>query len=522
MLKSRRLWAILGGIALLLICGGVVASRVLASRQQNAAELKTGDVSQITAVSSVESSGSVAAQQSATVFWGTTGKVATVNVKAGDKVNAGDVLMTVDPASAPQNVVLAQADIITAQKALDELLHPANMTIANAQKAVADAQDALDKARRDLISVETPGGKSVADALSDAKLALDNAQANVQLAANSSDVQALNNAAVQVDEAFRFYQDAKAKYDASNEKTEYLALLQQAQAAYNNALANQQTIALRAQTDQANKDDALKKAQDKYEQAQANFNAAQLGPDANKLAIAKAKVAVAEATLADAKDKLDKLTNGADPNDIAVAKAKVQAAQAAVEALTIKAPFAGEVLVVNYQPGDAVSQSLAAVVMANRSVLHVDVSVDETDVSDILPGDPVTVTFNSLPDLNLDGQVSQINPVGSAVQGLVKYTVRVDLVKVDPKVLLGMTADVSIVTDKNEGALAVPLDAVQLDPQGEFVNRVKADNTLERVNVVSGEVQGELVVVTGDLKPGDKVQMVEPKPTDNGSPFGPG
>ncbi len=521
-MKSKRTWLIIGGIVLVLVCAGVVAFRAFASRQPANAALKTGEVTQITAVSSVESSGSVAALQSASVFWATTGTVGTVNVKAGDKVKAGEVLMTVDPATAPQSVILAQADIITAQNALDELLHPTDMAVANARKAVADAQDALDKAKRDLKSVESPAGQSVFDAVSDAKLALDNAQADVQLAANSADAQALNNAAVQVDEAFRFYQDAKAKYDASNEKTEYLALLRQAEAGYNNALAAQQTIILRVQTDQANKDNALKKAQDKYEQAVANLNAAQLGPDANKLAIAQAKVAVAEAALADAQDKLDKLLNGADPDDIAVAQAKLQAAQATVESLTIKAPFDGEVLIVNYRPGDAVSQSLAAVTLANRSQLHVDVSVDETDVSEIQVGDPVTVAFNSLPDMQLKGEVSLINPVGTSVQGLIKYTVRVELAETNPQVLLGMTADVMIVTNEDEGALAVPLDAVQLDPQGEFVNRVKADNTLERVDIVSGQVQDDLVVITGPLQPGDKVQVVEPKPTDNGSPFGPG
>jgi hypothetical protein len=35
-------------------------------------------------------------------------------------------------------------------------------------------------------------------------------------------------------------------------------------------------------------------------------------------------------------------------------------------------------------------------------------------------------------------------------------------------------------------------------------------------------VQGDLVVVTGPLQPGDKVQMVKPVPVNNGSPFGPG
>lgn len=520
MLRSRRFWLILIGAIILLAVAGVVASRVLAGRQQTAVTLETGEVTQITAVSSVESSGAIVAEQSAQLVWSTTGAVETVAVKPGDKVKTGDVLMSLNPLSAQQNVILAQADLINNKKALDELLNPTDSAIASARQTVADAKDSLDKAKRDLTSVENPAGKGVHTAASDAKLALDTAQANLELTNNSADVQAYNTAKVATDQAFRRYQDAKAKYDESNGKTEFLQLLQQAEANYQNALSDQNTLLLKIQTDQANKEDAVQKAQDKYNDAAANLNAALAGPDANKLAIAQAKVAVAEAGFADAQDKLGKLLNGADPNDIAAATARYQAALATVAQLQIRAPFDGEVLVVNDQPGDTVGLGGVAITLADRSQLHIEVSVDESDISQIQVGDPVTVTFDSIPHLTLDGEVALINPVGSTQQGLVRYTLRVNLLGADPRVLLGMTASVTIVTDTNEGALVVPLDAVQLDQQGEFVNRLKAGNALERVPVTSGNVQGDLVVVTGDLKVGDKVQVVKPKPTNSGSPFG--
>ena len=73
------------------------------------------------------------------------------------------------------------------------------------------------------------------------------------------------------------------------------------------------------------------------------------------------------------------------------------------------------------------------------------------------------------------------------------------------------------------GVLAVPLDAVQFDAKNkvEFVNRVNADGTLERVTVISGQMQEELVVITGAVQPGDKVELVTPKPSSS-NPFGPG
>jgi HlyD family secretion protein len=177
-----------------------------------------------------------------------------------------------------------------------------------------------------------------------------------------------------------------------------------------------------------------------------------------------------------------------------------------VNGLTLTAPFAGEVLAVNYQPGDAVAVTQAAVTVANRQVLRVEAQIDEADIRHIAVGNPVEVTFEALPGVKLSGKVTWINAAGATLQGLVKYTVRTELTETDPGVLLGMTADVSILADQQAGALAVPLGAVLRDQQGEFVNRVQG-TAVERVSVTSGAVQGSLVVVAGALQPGDEVQV---------------
>jgi HlyD family secretion protein len=94
---------------------------------------------------SVGATGSVRAAQSATLNWQISGVVDKVNVKVGDKVSKGDVLATLDPTSLPQNVILAQSDLVTAQKSLFDLLH-SDTDRANAWIALRDAQDAFKKA----------------------------------------------------------------------------------------------------------------------------------------------------------------------------------------------------------------------------------------------------------------------------------------------------------------------------------------------------------------------------------------
>jgi HlyD family secretion protein len=524
-MKSGRTWAIV--IGLLIVVGlGIGGFLFVRSRQQAAApKIVFGDVTQITAVSAVETTGSVAPQQSGSASWTTIGLINAVNVKVGDTVKKGTILMMLEPATVPQNVIMAQADLINAQKVLDDLLHPTELSVSNAQKAVADATDALKTARKDLTNVENPASKALYDAVNDAKLALQNAQTTATLNRVSADSTALKTTEDSRNLAYTRLQRAQVAMDDCNkiscgERVQRENELTAAQQAYQTADNNYQAALLKFQNNTVNQADSVAKAQKKYDDAVANLNSALQGPDQNKLAIAKSKVAVAEASLADAQNKLDKLTKGADPKDVAAAQARVLAAEATVASLAVFAPFDGEVVAVNYQVGDTAVTGQPAVTLVNRTKLHLDVAVDESDVSHIRVGNPVTLTFDSLPEVSLKGQVVQVNPLGATVQGLVKYTVRVNVDDTNPQVLIGMTANVKIVTDTNTGALAVPLDAVQLDQQGEFVMRQKADGSTERVDIKSGQVQGDEVVVTGPLKPGEKVQVVKPVPTRNGSPFG--
>lgn len=526
MFKSRRFWLIAGVLVIVIAVGAVIAARVLSARQQFAAggasgAASTGEVTTITALTTVETSGGVSALQSTSLSWSTTGKVSTVAVNVGDQVSAGEVLMALDPASAPQNVVLAQVDLITAKKNLDDLLHPSALILANAQKAVVDAQDALTKAEKDLRNAQNPVGQNLYDSVADAELALTTSQATLQLTNVSQDASAYQNAVFITNWYRRHLEELQTQLANDSGNQALKDQVEQAQNTYQAKLSEQLTLQLRITTDQANKADAVAKAQDKLDTAQANLNSALAGPDATKVTSAQAKVAVAEAVLAEAQQKLAKLTQP-DPNDVAVAQARVQAAQMAVNALNLTAPFDGEVLTINYLPGDSVSPNQVAIVLANRSQLHVDVLVDESDIGTVAVGQAVTATFDAIPELTLAGTVAQINPVGQASQGLIKYVVRVDLAETDPRVLLSMTANIVIVTKVEAGMLAVPLDAVQLDGQGEFVNRITATGQIERVNVVSGQTQDDIVIVAGDLKPGDQVQLFIPVPTNNGGPFGGG
>src|SRR5712692_1593173 len=133
--RRSRLWPVLVVLVVLALAAGgaylAFGSRLL-GRAGQAAAIQTGTVTSITAVSTVADSGSVAAQQSAAVFWKTTGTVADVLVQPGAHVQTGDVLMRVDPLSAPGSVIQAESDLLAAQTALDDLQHPSALSLATA------------------------------------------------------------------------------------------------------------------------------------------------------------------------------------------------------------------------------------------------------------------------------------------------------------------------------------------------------------------------------------------------------
>ena len=78
------------------------------------------------------SSGTVRAIQSAALDWQISGVVDKVNVKVGDQVKKGDILATLDKSQLPQNVILAQSDLVNAQQALQD----ASSDTASAQAAM--------------------------------------------------------------------------------------------------------------------------------------------------------------------------------------------------------------------------------------------------------------------------------------------------------------------------------------------------------------------------------------------------
>jgi len=138
--RRTRIWL---GVGLVLL---VVVVLIIASRGRNAANtaFQTTPLGRGELTATVGATGTVRAAQSAILNWQTTGTVDAVNAKVGDSVREGEVLASLAMSSVPQSVIQAQANLVSAERALQDVM---SMT-SSAQAAIAlkEAQDAYKKA----------------------------------------------------------------------------------------------------------------------------------------------------------------------------------------------------------------------------------------------------------------------------------------------------------------------------------------------------------------------------------------
>ena len=136
---------VLLSLALILVLAAtffvIQSNRAAEGVQYQTEAARMGDIT-----TSVEADGRVRSYQSATYVWKTGGVIEVVNFQVGDTVAKGDLLASLEKASLPSELIQAEADLIYAKQALEDLLGSSGTEAANAAIALREAQEAYDDA----------------------------------------------------------------------------------------------------------------------------------------------------------------------------------------------------------------------------------------------------------------------------------------------------------------------------------------------------------------------------------------
>jgi RND family efflux transporter MFP subunit len=239
---------------------------------------------------------------------------------------------------------------------------------------------------------------------------------------------------------------------------------------------------------------------------------------------AEAQLSAAEST----RDRLKKAseTPGAIAgNELILAQKQVEAAQALVAAkrqavravqgsvgtlkdleayLRITAPFDGTVTDRLVHPGALVGPGADPVMLVIQQIAHLRlvVPVPEEDAGGIVRGAQVQFHVPAYPERAYTGVVARI--AHSLDQKTRTMAVELDVFNRDASLSPGMYPSVKWPVRRAHPSLMVPKTSVVTTTERTFVIR-NHDGRAEWVNVTKGVADGDLIEVSGDLKPGDTV-----------------
>jgi len=494
-------------VILILVAGAFLGVRYVSARNAaaaaaTAASIQTAPVVRGTITTSILATGSVRADKSTTLSWQTSGTVNQVTVKAGDIVTAGQILATLLPESLPQNVILAQADLDNAQKALDDLLN-SEVPMVQAKVALESAQKALDDYTYNFPVLQAQAQTALATAQTNYTTMSNRRAALNQTRASQAQIDAANAAYILAQqgvlEAQKKYQNTQRLKPTDPRRAYALTQLANAEAKRDAALATLNWyLGKPTEADIAAADANLATATADLAQAQYNWDQIKDGPNTTDMQMLQAQVA-------DAQRAYDRIKNGPDPVDVAAARAKVAADQATLNQAFIKAPIDGVVTDIQVSLGDQVSSGQVAFRIDTLARLMVDVQISEVDIASVQVDQPVKMTFDAIPGKTYNGKVTNVAMFGTSTQGLVQFGVTLQFTDADASVKPGMTAAVSIITQRKPNVLIVPNRSIHVQGNQRYVTILSEGNQVQ-VNVTVGLVNDTSSEITsGSLKEGDEV-----------------
>ena len=244
---------------------------------------------------------------------------------------------------------------------------------------------------------------------------------------------------------------------------------------------------------------------------------------------AKLKLADAEQALreAETKQKSDKALNKAtiESTEHASAKAKfdVQRAERALAQMSIRAPSAGTISLLQhwtgssdapYRPGDRAWPGASIAELPDATTLRISARVDETERGRLAPKQPVTVQLNAIPDRQFTGHIEQIGAIASMdfTSGWPitrNFILEITLDQTDARFKPGISGQVTVIVDRVPDAITIPAQAMFLR-SGQNVAYVWRGTQFEEHAIEVGRRSGDKIMVAKGVSAGDLVALKDP------------
>lgn len=189
---------------------------------------------------------------------------------------------------------------------------------------------------------------------------------------------------------------------------------------------------------------------------------------------------------------------------LASARAQSRRAANSADELKLRAPIAGDIEQVFFQPGEFVPAGQPVVSLSGAQALEVQIGLPERLIDSIHPGDSAQLSLPFFNDRPIQGTLTRVSPAAGAGQ-LFQAVISVSS---DAHLRPGLSVEWHLKAANGPGLL-VPSNAIA-SPGDSHRPRVYVvrDDRVHAVPVSLGELVGDRVRVTGDLTAGDAVVTV--------------
>ncbi len=548
-----------GAIAIALVAGSYFGYTKIFS-DGGIVRYATAQAQKGTLIVSLSGTGQVSVSNQVDIKPKASGDVVYVGVKNGQEVKAGALIAQLDARDAQKAVRDAETNLESAKLSLEKLKEPADtLSTLQAENALAQAQQSKQKAEEDLKKAYEDGFNTIANAFLD----LPGVMAGLQDMLFSStlggggqwNIDYYANIVQNYDDgvALRLRDDVHTKYRAAREAYDKNFTDYKSASRFSDEKTIEQLITQTYDTTKLiaeavkSTNNLIQFYQDKLTErnfkpvAGSDTHLASLSSytgttNSNLLSLLSIKTTIqtsedaivnADRSIAEKTESLAKLKAGTDVLDIQSSELTVKQRENALldakEKLAdyyVRAPFAGVIAETDVQKGDLVSPASVLAMLITRQKFA-EVSLNEVDVAKVKVGQKATLTFDAIPDLTIAGQVSEIDTVGTASQGVVTYNIKIAFDTQDERVKPAMSVSAAIVTEAKPNVLLVPNSAVKSQGGVSYVEMVGGDdrnialaanasgailkNSPRRQQIEVGTASDEFTEVTSGLNEGDVI-----------------
>jgi RND family efflux transporter MFP subunit len=471
----------------------------------------------------VDITGKVKPSQELKLAFEKTGKIAWVGVEVGDRVFAGQGLVSLENADILAQLNKAKAGLSVQTAELEKLktgtrqeeIQVAEIKLSNAQKqAVADLEEDYANALSELSTSLTIAENAIFT-LTDLQYAHfmgSDQESSLIGSAKSEAIFALYGAS----NGSRLSNDAISKLESNGAKA--TLIFAQTSSTYEDidkALGEMKNSLekIKAGLDAVPISSTITSTEETdLNTEKTNVNTEISAIEANQQAITVQKatnesaLATAQAELALKKAPATQEQLNAQEAKKEEAKANVQNYEALLAKTIIYSPIYGIIAKQEARVGEIIASQTLVISLISDADFEIEAYAPEVDMAKITAQDTATVTLDAYgEDVIFTAKVVFIEPAETLIDGAVYYKLNLVFDAKDARIRSGMSADIIIETDRRENIISVPYRAVVYKEGGKIVRVLDGDEITEQVVETGLKGRDGLMEIIQGIKQGDKV-----------------